>query len=146
MITPFEIKAAIIALIKTKFKSVACYGADVKEGLKKPSFSIKLIPAGIENDNYSTFSCRYICAITYFQQKVSEIDSLKVTSDLHKVFGRKIHVADRYINITDFRYDFVGENSDILQIMVELSFLDAWDKEAEADPAKEVKINEKLED
>lgn len=146
MITPVEIKKAVITLLKGRYGNVPCYGADVKEGLRKPSFFIKLIPSEISNGNYGTFRNTYICAITYFQKKVSEAEMLGAASELHRLFGRKLCVGNRYIDVSEFRYDLVGENGDILQVTVEFSFLDSWERETEPEKAKEVRINEELED
>ncbi len=145
MINTVDIKKAVIALLRNKYPEVKCYGADVKEGLKKPAFNIQLIPSDISGSNYSTFSSVYLCTITYFQKKVSEVDMLSVASEVHKLFGRKLHVKDRYLNVSSFRYDLTGENGDLLQMSVEFEYLDAWERAKEPEVARRISVESEAE-
>ena len=145
MINTVDIKKAVIALLRNKYPEAKCYGADVKEGLKKPAFNIQLIPSDISGSNYLTFSSVYLCTITYFQKKVSEVDMLSVASEVHKLFGRKLHVKDRYLNISSFRYDFTGENGDLLQMSIEFEYLDAWEREKAPEVARRISVESEAE-
>ncbi len=145
MIEAVDIKTAIISLLKKKYPKMRCYGADVKEGLTRPAFNVQLIPSDISGNNYSTYKSIYLCSITYFQKKVSEAEMLKIAAEVHKLFGRKLAVKDRRLNITSFRYDMVGENSELLQMNVEFEFFEAWEREKEAEVARSISIESEME-
>ncbi len=145
MINTVDIKKAIISLLRKRYPEAKCYGADVKEGLRKPAFNIQLIPSDISGSNYSTFSSVYLCTITYFQKKVSEVDMLSVASEVHRLFGLKLQVKDRHLNVSSFRYDLTGENGDLLQMSVEFEFLDAWEREEEPEVARRISIESEAE-
>ena len=145
MISAIDIKTAVISLLRKRYPEVKCYGADVKEGLRKPAFNIQLIPSDISGSNYSTYSSVYLCTITYFQKKVSEVDMLSVAAGVHKLFGRKLKVKDRRLNVSSFQYDLIGENGELLQMSAEFEFLDAWERDKEPEVARRISIESEVE-
>ena len=62
-----------------------------------------------------------------------------------EAFGLKVKVNDRYINVSDFEYDFVGEKSNILQMSLNVSFMDEIKKEETHQLMKELGVNQRLE-
>lgn len=146
MITPVNIKAAIIKLLKDKYKDIHCYGIDVKEGMIQPSFFIELIPTDISTHTVNTIQNDYLLYITYFTEKKSEVDALNKAFEIQNLFWMKLKVMDRYINVTEYSFDFIGDDSDTLQISVSLSYVDTYGREEKQEPMNNVNFNTKMEE
>ena len=73
-------------------------------------------------------------AITYQPQKISEADNFEKVEGIRQLLcciddkkrKRKmtIKVKDRYIKVDDYSYTYTGEENNILQIQMNLSFLE----------------------
>lgn len=146
MITPIDIKKSIVSALKEKYKRLPIYGADVKEGLKMPSFFVQLLPSTVETENINSFRSDYLLVITYFQKTKDEADMLKCAFTIQQMFAKRFRVKDRSLEVKDFNYDFTGEHDDILQINITLSYLDAWEKEEKEPQMKELLMNSELEE
>lgn len=146
MIPAGDVKKALIDVLKKVFgKKYKYYGIEVSEGYEKPSFFTQMIPISMENETTNITSSAYSFVITYFQQKIDEADALEVFSKIREGYGLKVKIGDRYINVTDVDYDFVGEKSNILQVTVNVLFKDKIEKEETAQIMKQMEIKRKME-
>lgn len=142
MLALTDIKAAINTLLINKF-GYKVYGNEVKEGFDKPSFFVELLPNGtnIENQNFTSNSLTVI--ITYFQDIHSYLDTdlnnIKVYDEIKALFMPKLLVKDRYLTVSDFRYEYA--DTDYMQIYFNLNYFDTSDRTRDTEPvATEITI------
>lgn len=132
MILLTDIHASVNALLKGKYQGYKTYGHEVVEGYDKPSFFVNISPRSISNDSINFQSCAYTIIITFFSgQTGSErsIDNLKKIDEIKTLFGYKLRVCGRFVNVTDFDYEFVGEYTDTLQLSVNIEYYDTVEKD-----------------
>ncbi|MBU5331415.1 hypothetical protein KQI61_04335 [Anaerocolumna aminovalerica] len=128
MITPLDIRTSALGLLKKKYPKCKRYGNEVMEGFDKPSFFMSIMPITNSNASVNFKFYSYSIIITYFPKEPDEIDSLTKAAEIEILFGYQMKVKDRLINITDYSYDFVGNNKNILQITIDVEFYDDIDK------------------
>lgn len=146
MISIVDLKNALVNVIENKYgKSYKYYGNEVTKGYVKPSFFTQLLPVNLDNVTTNFSERKFSFIITYFQKDVDEEDALTKVSELMEAFGLKVKVNDRYVNVSDFEYDFVGEKSNILQMSLNVSFMDEIKKEETHQLMKELGVNQRLE-
>ena len=125
MIQIQEVKKEMIQVVRNLYpKGYRFYGAEVTEGYEKPSFFTQILPEKMENETKNVRSNVLMFVITYFQKEVDEADMLKKAKEIRNAFGMKVKVGDRYITVTDFDYDFMGSDDNILQMRITVSFYD----------------------
>lgn len=125
----------------TKTYKYEVYGHEVIEDFQKPSFFISILPKKIENESIHLQDCGYSILITYHQKQVNQIDNLQKIDELKELFGYKLAVCDRFLTITDFDYDFVGNHLNILQFSFEIEYLDSNEKKETHQMMQEMKLN-----
>ena len=146
MISIVDLKAALNGVIQNKYgNSYKYYGNEVTEGYVKPSFFTQLLPVQLGNVTTNFSEKRFSFIITYFQKKVDEADALTKVDELMEAFGLKVKVGDRYVNVSDFEYDFIGEKSNILQMSLNVSFLDGIKKEETHQLMNELGLKQRME-
>ena len=146
MIPAGDVKKALIDVLKKIFgKKYKYYGIEVSEGYEKPSFFTQMIPIDTGNETINTANSAYSFVITCFQEKIDEADALETFSKIREGYGLKVKIGNRYINVTDVDYDFVGEKRNILQVTVNVSFKDKIEKEETAPIMREIEITKKME-
>lgn len=136
MIQMQEVKKEMIQVIKNLYpKGYRFYGAEVTEGYEKPSFFTQILPEKMENETKNLRSNTLMFVVTYFQKAVDEADMLEKAREIRNAFGLKVKVDDRYINVIDFDYDFVGSDDNILQMRITVSFYEQIPREKKQYPA-----------
>lgn len=132
MIRMAELKKGMLAVLKGLYPSgYRFYGTEVEEGYEKPSFFTQLVPVMMENGAQQVTDNVFLFAITYFQKDRDEMDALEKASEIQEAYGLKVRVADRYVNVTEISYDFVGNGGNILQVQVTVSYKDQIGKHKE---------------
>ena len=124
MITALDIRIAVMDLLKKQYPTYKRYGNEVTEGFDKPSFFVSIQPTLNSNESVNFKKYGYSIIITYFQSIKKEIDNMQKAAQIEELFGFQMPVKDRLINITDYDYQFVGNDSNILQITVNVEFYD----------------------
>ena len=146
MISIVDLKAALNGVIQNKYgSSYKYYGNEISEGYEKPSFFTQLLPINLNPITINFSEKRFSFIITYFSKRIDEEDSLTKVSELMEAFGLKVKVKDRYINVSEFEYEFVGEKSNILQMSLNVSFMDEIKKEETHQLMNELGVNQRLE-
>ena len=146
MISIVDLKAALNGVIQNKYgSSYKYYGIEITEGYEKPSFFTQLLPVNLNPITTNFSEKRFSFIITYFSKKVDEEDSLTKVSELMDAFGLKVKVKDRYVNVSEFEYEFVGEKSNILQMSLNVSFMDEIKKEETQQLMNELGVKQRLE-
>lgn len=124
MIKATDIYTSVNKLLKSKYQLAKVLGHEIVEGFDKPAFFVDLRPKKITNDGVNFRSCSYTIQITYFPEIIDEVDNMTKADEIEELFGCFLTVSGRNIPITEYGYEFVGEHSNILQISVDIEYLD----------------------
>jgi hypothetical protein len=143
MIKITDIVAAVNRLLKNRYTDCKTYGHEVIEGYDKPSFFVDIGSRSISNESINFQKCAYTIMITYFTDKSGQdksLDNLKKIDEIKELFGYKLAINDRFINVTDFGYDFVGEFTDTLQLSIEIEFFDTVERNTDTTTANTMNL------
>lgn len=101
------------------------YSDEVREDFEKPCFFIKsLMHSQLQNKFYIKRNLSIIC--TYFpnEDNKNEDHYMEITDRFLLLFQRGIRVEDRHFDVDDIHGDRIGEHDDIMQFIIELSYMD----------------------
>ena len=84
------------------------YGNEISEGFKAPCFFVRILPTEISNESTNFKHKSYTIQITYFQKVLSQSGCHSVIDTVESLFGLKMLIEDRYVNVADFSYSFTG--------------------------------------
>ena len=101
------------------------YSDEVREDFEKPCFFIKsLMHSQLQNKFYIKRNLSIIC--TYFpdEEDKNEDHYMERTDRFLLLFQRGINVEDRHFDVTDIHGDRIGEDEDIMQFTIEISYMD----------------------
>lgn len=142
--TLLELKKALVQKMQTLYPSTEYryYGVEVVEGYVKPAFFTQLKPVTMDFANKNSTENVLAFYITYFQKQTDEADMLRKVDGIRELFGRFIRVGDRAVDITDFSFDYVGNDRNILEVSFDLEFFGKLEQEtgAELISAVETKV------
>lgn len=122
--TLLELKKALIQKMQTLYPATEYryYGIEVVEGYAKPAFFTQLKPVTMDSANKNSTENVLAFYITYFQKQTDEVDMLRKIDGIRELFGSFIRVGDRAVDITDFSFDYAGNDRNILEISFGLEF------------------------
>ena len=156
MITEIDLKKAIVSLLQSRYvtSQYHYYGIEVSEGNKRPYFFTDLRLLTQQDETANIVSKKYFVAITYQPKQISEIDNFEKVEEIRQLLccnddrNRKrkmtIKVKDRYIKIDDFSFTYVGEETNILQIQMNLNFLEFAEQKAIEPFVEEVNVKQNI--
>lgn len=99
------------------------YGKEVTQGYETPCFFVELyIKSRTKTKNYNEHSG--VITLTYMQAQADEADALQKYDTVREAFSLKLVVGERYINIDELDYSWIGKDNNILQIEIEISYED----------------------
>lgn len=108
------------------------YGKEIKEGYHAPCFFTEILDKGSMAETRNFAKGGFTVKIVYFQQEKNEMDQLEKADEMKRLFGLVFSVGKRKLTVGGFSHDFIGEYSDILEISVELDYLENTKVEADA--------------
>ena len=119
-----DIIKAVADLLKANF-DCKVYADEVLEGFKKPCFFIKFITTTRRQTKY-TVKRTVSVILTYFPKDTqrNEIHYLDVFEQIHGLFVGGFQVADRYLQVGRISDSRTGDDEDILQVTLSISYLD----------------------
>ena len=146
MLRQTEILKAVVAIIKSKYP-YKVYPEEVKENFSQPCFFIKFVKrTDSQTKNFNSNSLTLI--ITYFTltQKGREVEFMEVADDVAVLFGTGFYAGKRYLPVDSISSEKIGEKRDILQIAIDLPYLDTtgYDPDAGYDKMQAVNIKYKI--
>ena len=115
---------SIAIMIEDEFDNNV-YSDEVREEFEKPCFFIKsLMHSQLQNKFYIKRNLSIIC--TYFpdEENKNEEHYMEITDRLLLIFKQGISVEDRHFDVTDIHGDRIGEDEDIMQFTIEISYMD----------------------
>lgn len=128
MLRQIDVLKAVITLLKTKYPAPATkyYTDEVVEGFAQPCFFVKLIKSrNTETKNVNSNNLSII--LTYFtdSEKNKQIAYLNCEDDIDSLFRTGFPVLNRYLHIKSISSERIGENSDILQMVITTDYMDS---------------------
>lgn len=136
-----DIIEAVAELLKARFRCKV-YADEVLEGFKKPCFFIKFITTTRRQTKY-TFKRTISAFLTYFpkDKQRNEIHYLDVFEAIHGLFVEGFRVVDRYLQVSRISDSRVGDDADILQVTLSISYLDYIQRPQSKDYMEDVQMN-----
>lgn len=136
-----DIIKAVAELLKARFHCKV-YADEVLEGFKKPCFFIKFITTTRRQTKY-TFKRTISAILTYFPKddKRNEIHYLDVFEAIHGLFVEGFRAADRYLQVGRISDSRIGDDADILQVTLSISYLDYIQRPQSEDYMEDVQMN-----
>lgn len=119
-----DVKKAINELLHNTFPNIRIYGKEVTQGHIRPCFFTEFYEnSSQKNKTYIEHSVT--CYITYLQGNADELEALQIWDELKEKIQGKLKVKDRYLNVTDTEYQWIGKDSNILQIEIDIEYTDS---------------------
>lgn len=146
--TLIELKKALIEKMKTKYpeSTYRYYGIEVVEGYQKPSFFTQLKPITLDFSNRNSTENVLTFYITYFQKEINEADMLRKVDELRELFGQYLMVGKRAVDISNFDFDYAGNDKNILEISFDLEFFGKIETKNTAPTITEVETKVEMEE
>lgn len=120
MMTLLDIQKAISKKLNSKYNNYYIYVEEVKQGLKRPSFFINIMP--ISTDNFVAYQDKLInIDIMYFSKNETNAENLDMINLLEDLFKMTLEINDRVITIKSLNFKVVD---DILHCSFSLDFTD----------------------
>ena len=115
-------------LVKKKF-GCTVYSDEVLKNFGKPCFFAKLIATTRQQAKYIVRKTISII-FTYFpsENKKNEINYMETYETMHALFAPGFKAGSRYLHTSEISQGRVGEDEDILQVTINLSYLDYLDR------------------
>lgn len=117
------------------------YGKEIREGYSPPCFFTEILNKGSKSETKNFAKGGFTIKITYFQEETNELDQLEKADEIKELFGLVFHVGERKLTVGEFSHDFIGEYQDILQISIDVDYMENTQKEDMAPVANEINAN-----
>lgn len=121
-----NIKTAIVTTLRENFSEINIYSPDVKEGFKKPSFFVQLLPVLREQQNKAHYSRNITVVIYYYSEDETELENLKMQDQLEVLFGQTFKINNRVITIDSLEGQIIDN---VLQFSFDISYLDSLEED-----------------
>jgi len=138
MITLVDIKKAVNSVLKDNFPDTKTYSSDTKEGFKRPAFFTQVVPIVMNHETTNYTSNKVMIVINYFSENGTELENLKMDTNLRKAFGMTLKVNQRSFLLQNIKSEIVDE---ILQFKFDLNYFDGIDKTENNEKATNLEIN-----
>ena len=117
-----DIARAVTMVVKGAFPSVHIYGDEVKEGYKKPSFFIGILPVSSINHTKNIKEEQLLITVDYFSNTKDSLENYRVMQELKVAFGQVLGVDNRKFTIQETSTEKVGEDGDIYQFTFDINY------------------------
>lgn len=121
MITLMDIQKTISRRLDSRFSGHYVYTEEVKQGLKRPSFFINIMP--INTNNFVIYKDKLVnIDIMYFGKNETNEESLNMVNELEDLFSITLAIKDREITIQSLNFKTIDN---ILHCGFSLDFTDS---------------------
>jgi len=117
-----DIAKVVTIIIKEAFPDVPIYGDEVREGYKKPSFFIGIMPVNSINHTKAIKEEQLLITVTYFSDTTESLKNYRVMQELKVAFGQVLGVDNRKFTIQETNTEKVGEDGDIYQFTFDINY------------------------
>lgn len=132
-----DIKKAVNAALKKQFPECKVYGADTVEGYTRPSFFVYVTQTFSETTRNAVHKNVEI-EIDYIQKSPDEGKAMDFFQIMENLFGQKLPVETRQLNVSNLDMGFQGENLNIPVFSFETEFWDEIKKTDNSETMKEI--------
>ncbi len=133
-----ELARAVTVIIKEAFPNAIVYGDEVREGYKKPSFFIGIMPVNSINHTKAIKEEQLLITISYFSDTTESLKNYQVMQQLKVAIGQVLCVDNRRFTIQEMTTERVGEDGDIYQITFDINYFEFANNEPSGEIAKEI--------
>lgn len=144
MTTYADIARALTNTLKEIVPGCKVYSTARVEGIERPAFSFFLKPILTEAANRITRHNVLAAYIDYTQEVKDEGDMYEVAGKLREALGFAYKVGKRYLDVTDFDFEFTGKERNILEMSVTFDYFDMIETDEKAEPMGEAVVSIKL--
>ena len=127
-----DIAKAVTMVIKGAFPNAIIYGDEVREGYKKPSFFIGIMPVNSINHTKSIKEEQLLITVTYFSDITESLKNYRVMQELKVAFGSVLGVDNRKFTIQETNTEKVGEDGDIYQFTFDINYYELASNESDS--------------
>jgi len=138
MILYQEIARAVTMVIKGAFPNVPIYGDEVREGYKKPSFFIGIMPVSSINHTKAIKEEQLLITVTYFSNTTESLKNYRVMQELKVAFGQVLGVDNRKFTIQETNTEKVGEDGDIYQFTFDINYYELASSKSDSVLARKI--------
>ena len=138
MILYQDIARAVTMIIKEAFPDAIVYGDEVREGYKKPSFFIGIMPVSSINHTKRIKEEQLLVTVSYFSDTTDSLKNFQVMQQLKVAIGQVLCVDNRRFTIQEMTTEKVGEDGDIYQITFDINYFEFANNEPSGEIAKEI--------
>ena len=117
-----DIARTVTMVIKEAFPDVPIYGDEVREGYKKPSFFIGIMPVSSINHTKSIKEEQLLITVSYFSDTTESLKNYQVMQQLKSAIGQVVGVDNRKFTIQETNTEKVGEDGDIYQFTFDINY------------------------
>lgn len=153
MITEMDIKKRLIELMATKWpkKKYRYYLREVYDAYRMPCFFI-LVDLDDESPSGAfVVEKSYTIRIEYWESGHKEEKTAEIVDGMRELFlsqGNRryftLHIDDRYLEVRNFNYDYVGSRLEVPEISFRLEFFDSYAVEDKTEKMQQVTFKETL--
>jgi hypothetical protein len=129
MILLADIYESITDLLKNKYENYSTHGHEVTKDFSKPCFFVNFASKSITNESVNYKKMSYTIIITYHPQDINEVDNLNKIDEIRELLNFQLKVKDQLINITDYAFEFIGDDTNKLQIKIVVEYYETIERE-----------------
>ena len=144
MITYADIASALGDTLSGLVPGCGVYSIARTEDFKRPAFFFYLKPILTEAANMRTRHNVVAAYIDYHQKVKDEADMYKVAGKLRDALGFAYKVKSRYLDVTEFDFEFVGKERNIMEMSATFDYFDPIEADDKAELMEEAIVNVKL--
>lgn len=141
-----DIVRSVTGTLQELFPTHNIYSMARVERLERPAFFFSLKPVTVEPSNRRTRHNVLSLYIDYFQEVKDEADMYDAATKIRDALGWSYQVGDdgEYVNVTEFDWDFVGSERNIIEMNITLEYFDAIGNDEHAPLIEDVDVKYKL--
>ena len=127
MVTLKKLKTKLLQMLQNDFDTneYAYYTNNTVEDYQRPCFFTQETIKSVDAINNYARQVRVEFVIEYLQETVDEVDMLLVAETIRNIFGKLFKVETTPVYIETFSYDIVGNENEVLQIIMEVSYTES---------------------
>ena len=137
-----DIKAAVNKkLIETFPKMQPPYGKETVQGHIRPCFFSEIYVKTTSNNKMYNDN-EGVITLTYLQVVPNEEDALGKYDAIREAFAKKLKVGERFLNVESIEYSWIGKDANIMQIEIEISYVDSEEEKQKHEIMQNITIKE----
>lgn len=126
MLKQTDIFKSVISKLNTL--KLTIYTDEVAENYKTPCLFVKLIKVfSAQTKNVNSNNLTIIVTYMFSKYESQQIQKLNFEDNIIDLFGHGLQINDRFLHTDNISYDMIGEDNDILQATIDITYIDSND-------------------